>query len=41
MTTSLFFYYEQPKSFGSTKAVTDDNLFITTKCFKYLSGNKN
>ena len=37
----LIFYYKQPKFFGSTKSITNTNLFITTKSFKYLSGNKN
>ena len=37
----LIFLYEQPKSFGSTKSITDVNLFITIKCFNYLNGNKN
>ena len=37
----LIFYYEQPKSFGLIKSITDVNLFITTKGFKYLRGNKN
>ena len=37
----LIFYYEQTKSFSSKKSITDVNRFITTKCFKYVSGNKN
>ena len=38
---SWFIYYEQLKYSGSTKSIADVNLFINTKCYKYLSGNKN